>query len=50
MKIWYNVLIGGFSVGMTPHYDEAKSWLNHSTYKGEKLVMKVRAPNVQVQI
>ena len=34
----YNVVIGGFSVGLTKHYDEAKSWLHHSGYAGEKYI------------
>lgn len=50
MTTWYNVLIGGFSIGMTQHYDTAKSWYNHSTYHGEKQILKVRAPHVQVQV
>jgi hypothetical protein len=34
----YNVIIGGFSVGLTKHYDEAKSWLQHSSYPGMKYI------------
>lgn len=43
--IFYNVLIGGTSVGMTPHIHEAQAWVGQSTYKGEKRIVITKQKN-----
>lgn len=41
MKYVYNVLIGGFSIGLTFNRTEALSWMQQSMYQGRKEVLTI---------
>lgn len=41
-NVIYNVLIGGYSIGMTFSLPKAMTWLHKSMYKGNKVVRAVR--------
>jgi hypothetical protein len=38
----YNVLVGGFSIGLTFNHNEAVSWLQSSSFQGRKEIIAVR--------
>lgn len=40
----YNVLIGGWSIGLTKDYNEACFWIHHSMFKGSKEIRIQGAP------
>lgn len=38
----YNVLIGGYSIGLTFKLDEAQSWVRESMFNGTKQIVPAR--------
>jgi hypothetical protein len=38
----YNVLIGGFSIGLTASMIEAENWIASSGFGGKKVIVKMK--------